>query len=66
MEAAKAVPLSVAAGYDNQPMFSPDGSRILFAANRDGRADRHLHVRARQRRRDRLTDTLENESTPVR
>ena len=29
--------MSAAPGYDNQPMFSADGSRILFAANRDGK-----------------------------
>ena len=37
MKTAKPAPVSVAAGYDNQPNFSPDGNRILFAANRDGK-----------------------------
>ncbi len=37
MKAAKPSPVSTAPGYDNQPMFSPDGARILFAANRDGK-----------------------------
>ena len=32
MKAAKPSPVSTAPGYDNQPMFSPDGARILFAA----------------------------------
>ena len=37
MAASAPSPVSVAPGYDNQPMFSPDGGRILFAANRDGK-----------------------------
>src|SRR5688500_2689165 len=37
MKNAKPVPVATTAGYDNQPMFSPDGSRILFAANHDGK-----------------------------
>ena len=37
MPTAKPLPVSVAPGYDNQPSFSPDGGRILFAANRDGK-----------------------------
>jgi hypothetical protein len=32
MSASAPSPVSVAPGYDNQPMFSPDGGRILFAA----------------------------------
>ena len=36
MKAAKLSPVSTAPGYDNQPLFSLDGTRILFAANRDG------------------------------
>ena len=32
MKAAKPSPVSTAPGYDNQPMFSLDGTRILFAA----------------------------------
>ena len=37
MKTAKPVPVSVAPGYDNQPMFNADGTRPLFAANRDGK-----------------------------
>ena len=37
MKLAKPAPVSVAAGYDNQPNFSADGKRILFAGNRDGK-----------------------------
>src|SRR5688500_6184481 len=37
MKNSKPTPVSTTAGYDNQPMFSPDGSRILFAANHDGK-----------------------------
>ena|SRR5687768_722881 len=51
MKAAKPTPVSTTAGYDNQPMFSPDGSRILFAANHDGKQTDHLRLRTRQRAR---------------
>ena len=37
LKGAKPAPVSVASGYDNQPMFSPDGTRSLFAANHDGK-----------------------------
>src|SRR5687767_8151182 len=37
LKGAKPSPVSVVPGYDNQPMFSPDGVRILFAANHDGK-----------------------------
>ena len=37
LKTATPAPISTAPGYDNQPNFSADGSRILFAANRDGK-----------------------------
>lgn len=58
-------PISVAPGYDNQPMFAPDGQRILFAANRDGKQiDIFLFDRG-TRRASQLTETPENENSPT-
>ena len=65
MKAAKPVAISVARGYDNQPMFSPDGSRLLFAANRDGKQiDIFMFDRA-SGRVSQLTQTAENENSPT-
>jgi len=65
MKAAKPVAISVAPGYDNQPMFSPDGSRLLFAANRDGKQiDIFMFDRA-SGRVSQLTQTAENENSPT-
>ena len=65
MKAAKPVAISVAPGYDNQPMFSPDGSRLLFAANRDGKQiDIFMFDRA-SGRVSQLTETAENENSPT-
>jgi len=65
LKAARPVPLSVAAGYDNQPMFSPDGARVLFAANRDGKQiDIYAFDRASSRVTQ-LTQTAENENSPT-
>ena len=65
MKAAKPVAISVAPGYDNQPMFSPDGSRLLFAANRDGKQiDIFMFDRA-SGRVSQLTHTAENENSPT-
>jgi hypothetical protein len=65
MASARPVPVSVAAGYDNQPYFSPDGQRILFAANRDGKQiDVFVFDRATSRV-SQLTQTAENENSPT-
>ena len=65
MAKAKPSPVSTAAGYDNQPMFSPDGGRILFAANRDGKqVDIFVFDRAAGRV-SQLTETAENENSPT-
>lgn len=65
MKTAKPVAVSVASGYDNQPMFSPDGARILFAANRDGKQiDVFVFDRAGGRV-SQLTQTPENENSPT-
>ena len=65
MNTAKPVPLSVAPGYDNQPMFSPDGARVLFAANHDGKqTDVFVFDRAGGRV-SQITQTAENENSPT-
>lgn len=65
LKSAKPTPVSTASGYDNQPNFSPDGSRILFAANRDGK---QIDIYAFDRSSGRvtqLTQTPENENSPT-
>lgn len=65
MKSAKPQPVSIAPGYDNQPSFSPDGARILFAANRD---DKQTEIFAFDRKTSRVTQvthTAENENSPT-
>ena len=65
LKGAKPAPVSVAAGYDNQPFFSPEGARILFAANHDGKqTDVYAFDRANGRV-SQLTRTPENENSPT-
>ncbi len=65
MKAAKPAPVSTVPGYDNQPVFSPDGSRILFSANHDGKQfDIYAFDRAANRA-SQLTRTPENENSPT-
>ncbi|HJS75267.1 MAG TPA: hypothetical protein VJ921_13340 [Vicinamibacteria bacterium] len=62
---AKPSPVSTAPGYDNQPMFGPDGVRILFAANHDGaQTDVFVFDRA-SGQVSQLTRTPENENSPT-
>jgi len=61
----KPMPVSAAPGYENQPHFSADGNRILFAANRDGKQiDIYAYDRG-TRRVTQLTQTPENENSPT-
>lgn len=65
LKSAKPTPVSTGSGYDNQPNFSADGSRILFAANRDGK---QIDIYAFDRNSGRvtqLTQTPENENSPT-
>jgi len=65
MKTAKPIPVSTAPGYDNQPAFSPDGTHILFAANRDGKQiDVYVFDRASSHVTQ-LTETAENENSPT-
>src|SRR5690242_18377304 len=61
MKTATPQPMATAPGYDNQPAFTPDGSRVLFAANRDGKqTDIYVYSRA-DHRIAQLTTTPTNE-----
>jgi hypothetical protein len=65
MKDARPAPVSVAAGYDNQPYFSADGGRILFAANRDGRQIDVFVFDRGSGRATQLTSTPTNENSPT-
>jgi Tol biopolymer transport system component len=65
MKTAKPTPVSTTPGYDNQPMFSPDGSRILFAANHAGKQTDIYSFDGASRRVLQLTQTPENENSPT-
>jgi hypothetical protein len=65
MKAAKPAPVSNAPGYDNQPNFSADGSRILFAGNRDGKQTDVFSFDRASGRITQLTQTAENENSPT-
>ena len=64
MNTAHPSPIANAPGYENQPMFSPDGGRILFAANRGTQTDVYVFDRATGHT-SQLTDTPENENSPT-
>lgn len=62
---APPAPAPAAPGCDNQPMFSPDGGRLLCAANRDGKqSDIYAFDRANGRV-SQLTRTAANENSPT-
>jgi len=65
MKSAKPTPISTAPGYDNQPNFSPDGKRILFAANRDGKQTDVFMFNRENGRVAQMTKTAENENSPT-
>jgi dipeptidyl aminopeptidase/acylaminoacyl peptidase len=65
LKTAKPSPISASPGYDNQPNFSPDGSRVLFAGNRDGKQiDIYVFDRGTGSATQ-LTRTPENENSPT-
>ena len=65
LKTAKPAPVSAAPGYDNQPNFSPDGSRILFAANRDGKQIDVFVFNRENGSVAQLTETAQNENSPT-
>lgn len=62
---SKPTPVSTGAGYDNQPYFSEDGARILFAANRDGQQTDVFVFDRPTGRITPLTRTPTNENSPT-
>ena len=65
LKSAKPMPVSTTPGYDNQPMFSADGSRILFAANHDGKQTDIYAFDRDGSRVSQVTRTAENENSPT-
>ena len=65
LKAAKPAPISTREGYDNQPYFSPDGRRILFAANRDGKQIDIFVFNRENGGVTQLTQTPTNENSPT-
>jgi len=65
LKSAKPSPISTAPGYDNQPNFSPDGNRILFAANRDNKQTDVFMFNRENGRVAQMTQTAENENSPT-
>ena len=65
MKAGKPSAISTGEGYDNQPYFSPDGRRILFAANRDGKQIDIFVFNRENGRVAQLTQTPTNENSPT-
>lgn len=61
---ARPQPIAVEKGYDNQPVFTPDGRMVLFTANRDGKQmDIYEHTRGGSTRK--LIGTPEGEYSPT-
>jgi hypothetical protein len=65
LKAAKPTPVSTTPGYDNQPAFSPDGARILFSANHDGKQTDVFAFDRASGRVSQVTQTPENENSPT-
>ena len=62
---AKPEPVATHAGYENQPFFDPDGQRLLFTANRDGKQTDIYEFDRRSGQSRQLTRTLEGEYSPT-
>lgn len=65
LKTAKPTPVSTTPGYDNQPHFSADGNRVLFAANHDGKQTDVFMFDRENSRVAQLTNTPENENSPT-
>lgn len=65
MASATPAPMATARGYDNQPLFSADGQRVLFAANHDGKQTDVYQFTRENGRVAQLTSTPENENSPT-
>lgn len=65
LKTATPVPVAVARGYENQPFFDPDGRRLLYTANLDGKqTDIYEYDRVTRATRQ-LTRTPEGEYSPT-
>jgi hypothetical protein len=65
MKSAKPTPIVTGKpGYNNQPFFSADGTRLLFAANYGKQTDVYMFERAIGRVAQ-MTQTPENENSPT-
>jgi Tol biopolymer transport system component len=58
-------PIATESGYDNQPFYTPDGARVLFTANRDGKQTDIYEYDRKTRRARQLTSTPEGEYSPT-
>jgi dipeptidyl aminopeptidase/acylaminoacyl peptidase len=58
-------PVATERGYENQPFFTPDGTRILFTANRDGKQTDIYEFDRKARRARALIATPEGEYSPT-
>jgi dipeptidyl aminopeptidase/acylaminoacyl peptidase len=58
-------PIATERGYENQPYYTPDGSRLLFTANRDGKQTDIFEFDRSTRRVRALTTTPEGEYSPT-
>ena len=65
LAAAAPQPVATAPGYENQPFFDPDGQRVLFTANRDGRQTDVYEFDRRTRATRQLTRTGDGEYSPT-
>lgn len=65
LKTATPEPVATARGYENQPFFDPDGRRLLYTANLDGRqTDIYEYDRSTRTTRQ-LTRTPEGEYSPT-
>ena len=58
-------PLATERGYENQPAFDPDGRRVLYSANLDGKQTDIYEFDRTTRRTRQLTRTPEGEYSPT-
>ncbi|MCC7126469.1 MAG: PD40 domain-containing protein, partial [Acidobacteria bacterium] len=65
LAAASPQPLATEPGYDNQPFFDPDGQRVLYTGNRDGKQTDIFEFDRRTRATRPLTRTPEGEYSPT-
>jgi len=64
LASAQPKPMATQAGYENQPFFDPDGRRVLFTANRDGKQTDIYEFDRTSGTTRQLTRTPEGEYSP--